>query len=256
MPPILPQPPWTSATDLTSGSGPAARNASGRDGHPDRHEVALVDPLGPPDGHLDRQQIATVLGEQRGVERGVTDGGLDRDASPPVRELVGHRCDVGHHVLTERYEVERRRPPPVDDRALERPLHLDSSLAQPAPGGQSTFSSPIASQPSPSTCRLTILGVAVRADGVSATNALKWSLFTCGPAPSSVNASTSTNSQLSATLRDHSNHRLPGSLRVASVNGVTRSIQVSTSSGLTGNLTTMKYICSPPFGAALSQRAR
>src|SRR5512141_292665 len=101
-------------------------------------------------------------------------------------------------------------------------------------------SSPIWSQPSPSNWRLMICGVSRRAWGMSAMACLKCALLTWSPAASSLKASTRTNSLGSSTLRDQSNHRLPGSWRVAWVKSCTRPSQRSDHSGLTLNLTTMK----------------
>src|SRR5919202_904408 len=95
-----------------------------------------------------------------------------------------------------------------------------------------------------------ILGVRASACGMSFIAWAKWALPTCGPAPSSVKASTRTNSCGSSTLRDQSNQRLPGSCRVARVKSPTRSIQRSDHSGLVWNLTTMKYIEEPLAGWA------
>src|SRR6476619_6681082 len=99
--------------------------------------------------------------------------------------------------------------------------------------------SPIASQPSPASWRLMIRGVTASACGMAAIACLKWALFTWSPAASSLKASTRTNSLGSSTLRDQSNHRLPGSWRVASVKSATRPSHLSDQSGLTLNLTTM-----------------
>src|SRR5688500_17798632 len=101
-------------------------------------------------------------------------------------------------------------------------------------------SSPIRSQPSPSSWRLMMRGVSASACGMSAMAFLKCSLLTWSPAASSLKASTRTNSLGSSTLRDQSNHRLPGSSRVASVKSATRPSHLSDQSGLTLNLTTMK----------------
>ena len=60
---------------------------------------------------------------------------------------------------------------------------LRASSAQSGHYAWSTAISPIASQPEPSTCRLTISGVDARPWRRLTTAFLKWSLPTCGPAP-------------------------------------------------------------------------
>src|SRR5690606_13226850 len=121
---------------------------------------------------------------------------------------------------------------------------------------QSTCSSPMGPHPSPSTWWETICGVAVKYCGNSCCIAAKWSELTCGPAPSSVNASISTYVFGSSTLRDHSNHRLPGSARVASVKGREISGQRSAYSALIGNFTLIRImsVIVPPAVAPLPPR--
>ena len=90
-------------------------------------------------------------------------------------------------------------------------------------------------------------GVSASAAGSDRIASLKCSLVTCGPAPSSANASTSTNSLGSSVLRDHSNHRFPGSARVASVKSLTSSSQRSDQSGFVVNFTTIRITASPAY---------
>ena len=71
---------------------------------------------------------------------------------------------------------------------------------------------------------------------------MKWSLVTCASAASSLNASISTYSSGSSTLRDHWKNRLPSSARVASVNSFVSSTHWSAYSGFTFHLTQMKIM--------------
>src|SRR5699024_6655399 len=111
---------------------------------------------------------------------------------------------------------------------------------------QSIFSSPISSQPSPSILREMIFGVEARCGRMASSPAAKWSLLTCGSAPSSVNASTRTYSFGFSRLFDHSKKRFPGSARVASVKARTASGNSSTLSGFTSYCTTMKIMMDSP----------
>lgn len=99
-----------------------------------------------------------------------------------------------------------------------------------------TASSPSADHCVPSTVQLMIFGVWARYAGSSDVADLKCALCTwLEPAASSRNASTSTYSVGSLTLRDQSNHRQPSSARVASVKAREISGQASACSGLMGN---------------------
>src|SRR5690625_1576437 len=87
---------------------------------------------------------------------------------------------------------------------------------------------------------LRTFGVSCSSGGRSCWAFRKWSELTWASPASSLNASTSTYSFGSSTLRDQSNQRQPGSARVASVNSRASSGQSSACSGFTLNLATMK----------------
>ena len=79
--------------------------------------------LGAPDRFLDRHEVQVALREQRRLEVGAPDPGLDRDRAPAIGDHRRHRLDRRALLVGHGHEVERRRTSPVDDLAAELEVH-------------------------------------------------------------------------------------------------------------------------------------